>query len=593
MRRVIHEPYVHEVEQGQDAAALAYEAKIEAATRAVVRRAMRARKSSLDFFDFAWREEIMHKRVKATAHQRIAFAFIDAHPMCVVRMPPGFAKTTGSVATGLYFLGREPTSRGGFISAAEAQAYKPVGQMRDAIEFMDESYPEMRVCFPNLKRSHRANDPWSTRSFTVERHAGIRDASVTAFGLDSVKIVGSRLSWIVVDDILSLMNTFTKEARDHMARWFMQIVRDRLDPRDGRCVVTNVPHDKDDLTYHLELKEKWPTLTMDAFGGIQISNTDWDTDEIRPSKQSGYMRLTAHDSAMFGAPLMVRNPRKAWQWAEAGTDDAKQWEAQGGERRHIDFAEEIPLWPMKFSLAFLKEREGSSEMSRSTFATNFKMKPASAGDQRCDPQWIENCKKLAQQVGHTHQLNDWTPKSGSFVVMGVDVGGLGLSTDSDWSCFFIYECLTEQHHVSSGLILPAGTRRILRIKYGRWKPRDFVNEFVRLALAFNASARIEKNSESALQQWIEEESARVMVTGHTTGMNKHHLIYGVESVFMAMDKQRWLIPNVDGVCEPDVERWCQENLDYRPPPAHTPDGLMAAWIAQEEERSNWSLMATS
>lgn len=586
------------------------QSKAEAAIRAVVRRATISRRTPLAFFDFAWREETTQKRVRALPHQRLFFKFIEAHPLCVVRMPPGFSKTTCSIVTGLFLLGSDPTSRGAFISATESQAQKPVSQMRDCIEYMDESFPEIRLTFPDLRNSTRENDPWSKSSFTVHRPPGIRDASVTAFGLDSVKIVGSRLSWIVVDDILSIANTMSKESRDAMAQWFLQVVRDRLDTIDGRCVVTNVPHDPDDLTYYLEEKEGWPCLTMDAFGGVKITNTGtddwvgpdearpvdkecWDCDDIRPSaKVDKQQRLAAHDAEEFGAPLAVRNPASFWQWAAVGTKEAELWESQGGEKRYMDLAEEIPLWPSKFSVRFLEAKEGASDMSKAAFATNYKMQPRTVGDQRCDPEWIKECKARARLVGHTQQATEWTPRQGAFTVMGVDIGGFGQAKTSDWSCFFVYECFTEQHHIGT-LVLPAGTRRILRVRYGRWKPKEFVNELVKTAEAFNAVVRVEKNAEEAVPAWINEVNSRVMVRSHHTGNNKHHVTFGVEGgVFLAMEKGRWLIPNdANGRCEPDVEKWCRECLDYRPFPAHTPDGVMAAWIATEEERAQWQLVA--
>ena len=60
------------------------------------------------------------------------------------------------------------------------------------------------------------------------------------------------------------------------------------------------------------------------------------------------------------------------------------------------------------------------------------------------------------------------------------------------------------------------------------------------------------------------------------------------AIFRAMEKGLWLIPNYEGECEPDVERWLQECRDYQPPPAHTGDGIMAGWMAVEQARTIWT-----
>lgn len=566
-----------------------------AAIRGIVRRATLARRTPLAFFNFMWREELTQERVQALAFQRVYFKFIEQYKKCVVRMPPGFSKTTCAAALGLYLLGLDHTSRGAFVSATEAQAYKPLSQMRDAIEYADESFPELRVIYPDLKRSKRPNDPWSKSAFTVDRAAGIRDASVTAFGQDSVKLIGSRLAWIIVDDILSLQNTNTKSARDTLIKWFMQIVRDRLDAVDGRCVVTNVPYADGDLTFYLERPKSkrgpgWPTLQMDAFGNIKISNADdFDCEEIRPSTRSkDTYRLVDHDTKEHGAVLAVRNPASEWQWAEVGTKEAEKWAAAGGERRYMDLKEECPLWPQKFSAAVLAEKETDDEISQVAFDINYRMLTRAGSGKRCKEEWIKRCKELARQAGHSKQLDAWQPTAGSIVVMGVDIGGLGLQEDSDWSCLFVFELLMTVHH-ANGMILRPGMRRILRVIYGKWSPDDLADKIVEVAKPFGpAMVRVEINSERSLIAWVEERSGEIEITPHVTGNNKHHVAFGVEgSIFRAMQKGLWLIPNVDDECEPDVERWVQACRDYVPH-EHTDDGLMAAWFACEEARSIWT-----
>lgn len=569
---------------------------------ALVRRAVRARKDPRDFFEFTMREETTRARLTAAAHQRLFFRFVMDHPRCVVRAPPGFSKTYCTIALGLFLLGQDPTQRGAVISASREQASKPVAAMRDIIEHAFEIYPELLLTFPDLKQSTRPNDPWSGFRFTVERPPGIRDPSVAAYGEDSTSITGSRLSWIVVDDILNLENTLTKEARDATKKWFMMIVRTRLDPVGGRCIVTNTPWDEDDLTYYLEA-EGWATLTMDAFGGVSLANVDpsWDCEEIRPAQRPSRLggeafRLAAHDAKAYGAPLATRDLSCDWRWFAEGDEPGP---VKPGETQHFDANETIPLWPERFSLAKLREIENDMRIGSAAFASNYRMLTTSAADRRCDPAWVDACKATARRAGHHVMQKRWEPfmvpgrfgqpEPFSFTVMGVDIGGLGLQKDSDRSSLFTIETFMHPMTLSSGEVLRAGTQRVLDVKVGRWKPGELVRLIVETARAFQCrGVRVEKNAEESLLGWLEEIDAMLPVSGHHTGMNKHHVIFGVESVFLAMEKGLWLIPNVGGQVEEPVKEWLEDVRVYRPPPAHTGDVLMSSWFALEESRSLWT-----
>jgi hypothetical protein len=77
----------------------------------------------------------------------------------------------------------------------------------------------------------------------------------------------------------------------------------------------------------------------------------------------------------------------------------------------------------------------------------------------------------------------------------------------------------------------------------------------------------------------------VPVRAHVTGSNKTHQAFGVESLFYEMDNGAWLIPNdPQGRMAPPVQRFVESCLTYQPPPAHTPDVLIAAWLAREQLR---------
>jgi hypothetical protein len=83
----------------------------------------------------------------------------------------------------------------------------------------------------------------------------------------------------------------------------------------------------------------------------------------------------------------------------------------------------------------------------------------------------------------------------------------------------------------------------------------------------------------------------VPIRAHTTGVNKHQRIHGVAGVFLELENGAWLIPTDPETnrCPPMVQEWIEEILDYKPPPAHTGDGLMASWLARAEARAMGAL----
>lgn len=545
----------------------------------------------LALFDFAARDELTKERLTAMPHQRVFFKFIHDHPLCCVRMPPGFSKTTCFIWTVLWMLGCDDTSRGAVISATTLIARKPVGSLSAIIETADDHYPELKLAFPDLRPSEHSLEPWSPQHFTVARPPAIRDPSVSAFGVGSASLIGSRLAWMMVDDVLSMENTATREQRDFTKQWLMQIGKSRLDPYDGRMVVTNVPYDPDDLTYYLERSTAqrgpgWPTLSMNAYGRIWIRNApDWDCDEIRPSSlREGEYRLAAHDVPGLAEehPLEVAAPYVAPE--------------RHAPKVFVDLAERVPLWPERFSAEKLAELEGADEQSIRAHAINFKIDAAEAGERKCKREWVDDCMELAELAGYTQLLTSFEPDDVWFTTTGIDIGGLGAGkrdvTKSDSSCIFTHATLMKTIELVAAdgrrLQLRPGTRRVVDVEYGKWSTKTLATKVVQKVRAFKSLARIERNAEEAVEDWTLEIDAAIPVSGHWTGNQKNALVYGVTGIFLAMERKLWLIPSKHKVASsPHLARWVQACLDYESPPAHTDDGIMAAWMSQEEARSTW------
>lgn len=537
---------------------------------ALIRRAQRARTNPADFFSFVMREEHgERRRITAAAHQRVLFDFVMAHQQCVVRMPAGASKTYCMTALSLWLLGCDPTERGVVISSTEDQAAKPVAMARDYIENKDNAFPELRLVFPMLRPSQRVSDPWTQEEIVVDRPPGIRDASLKAIGVDGA-LSGARLSWILVDDILSRKNTSTVENRKKVISWFNSTVLSRRDVGTARIVVCNTPWHPEDLTYALE-KAGWPTITMDIEGGILVSNADeWDTDEIRPAfrTRGAYHRLTAHDSADYGAPLTIEQADGTRELLS--NDNAVPWN-DNAPPKNFDLDETIPLWPEKWSRPEIAKLRRDYAAAMHEFNQLYLCLCRDEDSSRCKVEWVERCKAQAIALGIFSLVGAYTGPN--LTVTGVDIA-IGRGKQNHLTSLFTYE------------VLPNGKRRLLDVECGRFKGKEIVTKIRQKSLAYSSLVRVESNAaQDFIRQWTLDEDASVPVRAHFTGENKHHPTFGVESIFVAMENECWIIPcDPGGAVHPAIQRWLDDCLYYKPPPAHTGDVLMSCWLATEQER---------
>jgi len=514
----------------------------ERAARAVEMLAARAQRDLGAFFELVMREEFDKGRIRLAAHQRVLLDFISDHEKCVVMMPAGSSKTFICACITLWLLGRDPTERGAVVSENEGMAAKVLAMVAEYIEHS----VEIRNVFPKLQRSIRYNEPWTQTAITVDRPYGIRDASVRAYGQGG-KIQGSRLSWIVVDDLCGAENSATKESRDKIRSWFDSDVKSRLPiDRPGRLVVTNTARHPDDLMHTLR-REGWPTLRMDIMGGIEITDG---AERLRSGKgpwTSPYLRLLSKQFADKG------------RWRLVAHDP--------------DPDENVPLWPERWPLDKVEElRRGYLPHEFNKVFMNITRDDASA---QCKTEWVEECKRKARDdYKHFHMVS--TYRGPNHVFVGVDLA-FRKGEHADYSALFTFEQL------------PDGHRKILDVEFGQWDAPTVADKIIDRWKRYSASngtrevvVRVEDNgAQLMLLQFMRKQNVAIPLKAHTTtGLNKHKLNYGVQSVFMDMMNGAWLIPNgPDGKCHPAVQKWIDECLYYTPS-AHTGDLLMSAWIAR-------------
>ncbi len=504
----------------------------ELAIQGLMRRGAEARASIEDFYRLVLKHEITKAPLEPAPHQRMMFSFIEHHPQSVHRIPIGMGKTFGMAAVTLWLIGNDVTQRGAVVSKTQKLAGKVLGMVGDYITEPTLNAP-LIVAFPWLRKSPRAADPWTVNDLTVERPPGIRDATLTAAGLET-NIGGSRLSWIVCDDTVDIDNSATKDARDKARENLEGHILSRLDPKNSRSVMTNTPWDREDLTYYLQERSGWPTLQMDVYGNIRIWNADasW----LHMAEQE-YIRPSAHDPEVYRLIAHGADPDEA-----------------------------IPLWPDRMSvedIATVRKQKMPHE-----FARLYLCEPFDAEAARCQRDWVEKCKKLGIGTSLVRTYQGPNP-----VFTGLDLG-IGTKGKHDLTVFFTFE------------LLPDGSRRILNIVSGRFNGPRIVEMIADMHKRYGAVIVVENNAaQDYIRQFALEKHKDIIIKAHTTTrQNKTHEDFGVESIFTELSQGSWIIPcDLRGNVDPEIEKWINDMLMYMPH-KHTGDHLMACWIARERAR---------
>jgi hypothetical protein len=503
------------------------------------------RRSVTAFSEFVMWEERTQQRVKIAPHQEVMISFMThpKHRRCVLLIPPGFSKTSCEILYALWLAGHNSGLRSMFVSKAQGQAMKPLAQIGAYITGSN----RLKCVFPGLRRSRR--EQWAQSKMSIDRPAGMRDATFVAAGTDSKQIPGMRLNLIVADDLLDEENTATEEQRKKLYEWFDNLVQPRLDPTEvseSRLIVSNTAWHPKDLLHQL-WGNGWPTLRMDVEGGVYFYNVDpgWD----------------------YGR--MLRPKMK-------GTSEGAEFRLRAHEP---DLSCTTPLWPELFGREEIEERRRTTHplQFNRAYMSNCRDDSTAAVKQA----WIDECKRKARERGH-HAFRS-APFGGgagkALTFTGVDLA-FSKEDRSDDTCFFTFE------------VLPTGERLILDIDVGKFDGPTIIKKIKEKAQRYDSIIRIENNAgQRIVREWALNEDVGLKLTKHETGRNKGHPEHGVQSLFVEIANGAWLIPNDSrGNCPPAVQRWVDACL-YYVADNHTDDVLMASWFAHEQARIAGALWA--
>ncbi len=183
-----------------------------------------ARRSAAAFIEYALRNEADDTVLQNAPFHEEWHEHLEENKRAILICPVEFGKTQ-QIAVGkvLHLLGTHPEWRGAIISSTALQAEKVLRQVRSEIE----RNPRVREVFPHLVPSDHPEAPWHTSAITVQRKTRSKDPSLQALGLFG-PLVGSRLDFCILDDVLDFENTRTEEQRKKTLEWVDTTVITRL-----------------------------------------------------------------------------------------------------------------------------------------------------------------------------------------------------------------------------------------------------------------------------------------------------------------------------------------------------------------------------
>lgn len=222
-------------------------------------------------------------------------------------------------------------------------------------------------------------------------------------------------------------------------------------------------------------------------------------------------------------------------------------------------------WPERWSasrLAEAKLRLGPLEFARQLLCI-----ARDDGDARFKSEWI----KIALERGKANQL--------AYALAQVPPG-FRVFTGVD---------LAVQQHASADktalvtiIVHPDGSREILEIQLGRWAGPQIVEKIIDVHQRFHSIVIVENNAAQDFILQFTKAAAAIPIKPFTTGRNKAHPEFGIESIAAELAGGKWIFPNEGGIST-EMDALIQGML-YYDAKSHTHDALMAMWFAREGAR---------
>lgn len=490
--------------------------------------AVAARNDPSTFCEFVLRDERNGRPIKqARAHEQW-HRLISDYPRLVLWSHVEAGKTQQvSVGRTLWELGNNPNLRVAIVSKTADLAKKIILACKKYIDPSDRRPGPLQEVFPGLRRADDTTLPWNQRQITVERNGVIaKDPSIQACG-NYGNIHGARIDLLIFDDVIDSENTRTATPRQHLLDWIHSAsVFGRL-TEDARVIfLTNAWH-PDDAAHKL-VKEP-------RFQGFKFPVQDDQGEPTWPERWSRKRIQQARedmDVVEFSRALMCM--ARADETARFRKEYIDRCTALGLGQRLCEHIGEV--W----------ER----------CALDLGIAPEDA-----------LAAHSAYMLGKPPP-----PPGGMRIYTGVDLA-VQKHDAADKTVFFTIG------------VYPDGRRRVLNVRSGRWSSPEIIAELKDVWKRFGSVFVVENNG---AQQYIIDmvgHDTAIPIWPFTTGQQKAHPEFGVESLAAEFHAGKWIIPSgKDGSQRgKEVDEWAGELVNYDPT-AHTGDRLMASWFAREGAR---------
>jgi hypothetical protein len=525
-------------------------------------RAVAARTDPIAFFEFVIQEATTRAPIKVAPHQKVGIEFILGHRRSVNFWPVEFSKSFTVQALTLFILGQDPTARVAIVSATQEIASKAVAVIRDYID----TSVRLRMVFPHLRPSQRKGDPWTQTQITVDRPAGIADPSVVAHGMDSGAIQGSRLNWIIVDDLLNRENTATHEQREKHFGWLFNSVFNRIDKnKPARIAVMNFSWHNDDALHRLE-KMGWASLRMDVYGDLFILD---DAMDQREAEEEGLVFEPWNSDELRARS---NDPMDNARVINGLTVSACRLKAHDPDPDNS-----TPLWPEKLSTHRI-EMIRQFELLPHEFNRQLRNICTNDDERMCKQEYVNLSLRLGREFG-VHSLGKHNMQPGMVAFTGVDLA-VGLGEEHDMTAFFTFGVRADKRRV------------LLDLEMGRFQGPTIRDKIIAKHQQFDSICRVENiAAQEYLLQFVREKNVMIPIRPNTTEQRaKAHPVYGLPGLFLEMANGAWIFPcHPNGTVPKVVQEFCDACLNYVPE-RHVHDALMAAYFSREQARE-WGLLS--
>jgi hypothetical protein len=223
-------------------------------------------------------------------------------------------------------------------------------------------------------------------------------------------------------------------------------------------------------------------------------------------------------------------------------------------------------WPDRWSLERISRKR--EELGPLEFSRQMLCQARDDAESRFQKEWIDLC--LMRGNGRSMQHAMAQPPAGCSIYTGVDLA-VQQHSSADLTAF------------TTILVYPNGDREILNVETGRLTGPKIVDKIKELHHRYQGIFLVENNSSQDFILQFIRSTAAIPVRPFTTGRNKVHPEFGIESLAAEMAAGKWIIPNRDGKMHSEVEALINEML-YYDPKAHTGDRLMSCWFSREAAR---------